>query len=176
MTTISSQSIQLNISHALVELYVLDCTQLGGVIHRFTPNTEKTGGPVYWQGQMYIPIPIQSTGWEFKGDGSQSKPQLVVSNVTKALLQEIIDLGDIVGAKITRYRTFSNFLDNGEEPDAGEAYPPDTRYIEQKQSHDNETIVWSLCSVLDRQNLFIPARQVTKKDFPAIGAYRPTRY
>lgn len=180
--TIQSQSQQLAIPGGLVELYILDLTQLGGTVKYFTPTTGSTGGFVYWQGQAYTPLPIATNGWEYSSDGSQKKPQLSVSNVSKALLREIIELGDMVGGKLTRYRTFSNFLDNGAQADPTQFFPPDEFIIEQKVAHNNEQITWQLCSIIDRMGVKIPRRQVTKSGdsryctFPAVGAYRPSKY
>lgn len=176
--TIASQSQNLSITGGLIELYILDCSNIGGDIHYFTPNTAKNGGPVTWQGTPYFSLPISTSGWEYSGDGSQKKPQLMISNVTKTLMQAVIDLGDIVGAKLTRYQTFTNFLDGEPTADPTQFYPPDEFLIEQKLSHDRKQIVWQMCSVIDRWGIKLPRRQVTKDgdsrfcSFPAVGAFR----
>lgn len=179
MTTISEQSQQLSIPASLVELFILDCTDIGGEVYYFTPNVGTgTNGTIKWQGHDYIPLPITTGGWEYSGDGSQKKPQLTVSNVNRVLLQAVITLGDIVGAKLTRYRTFSNFLDGAENADPNQHFPPDQFVVEQKMSHDNENITWQLCSIIDRAGIKLPRRQITKQgdsrycSFPAVGAFR----
>lgn len=181
--TIESQSQLLGVPGALIELYTLDCTDIGGDVYYFTPHTAPVeGGQVVWQGNTYMPMPIVSSGWEYNGDGSQKKPSLSVSNVTRVLLQAVIELGDIVGAKVTRYRTFSNFLDGAANADPTQHFPIDRFVVEQKTSHDRDVITWQLCSIIDRMGIRLPRRQVTKDgdsrycSFPAVGSYRPSRY
>lgn len=182
MTSLVSQTQLLSIPAGLVELYVLDCTNIGGAIHRFTPIATTSTAPIYWQGQMFIPLPISTTGWEYNSDGSQKKPQLLVSNVTRALLQEVINLGDIVGARLIRIRTFSNFLDGAADADPTQSYPPDEFIVDQKLTQDASQIVWQMTSVIDRMGVKLPRRQVTKDGdkrycaFPAVGAFRPSKY
>ncbi len=185
MPTLISQSQQLSIDGGLVELYVLDCTNIGGTVYRFTPYAAaQAGAPIYWQGQAYYTLPIQASGFEVKGDGSQSKPQLIVSSEHPRMRQVLLDLGDIVGATLTRQETWSNFLDGAEDADPNQCYAPVDYFVEQKISHDNVQFVWSLCTPIDRsESIKLPRQQVTKTGdsrwgggFPAVGSYRPIRY
>lgn len=185
MPTLEQQQQQLagDVSNGYVELFILDCTPIGGTIYRFSPHTAtSTGGNITWQGQEYIALPIFTDGFEYKGDGSQSKPRLSVSNVNKTLLQTVISLGDIVGAVLTRYKTFANFLDGAVNADPDAYFPPDKFVIEQKLSHDNVAITWQLSSVVDRMGILLPRRQITKDGdsrfgggFPGVGLFRSVR-
>lgn len=173
MTTINQTIQQLDVSSGFVELFILDCTQIGGSIYRFTPNVNADGSNVVWRGDTYALLPIQTTGWQFSGTGQQYKPQLSVSNVNKILLNSVISLGDIVGATLTRIRTFAQFLDNGATPDPSAILPPDVFLVDQKTAHDSTLISWQLSSILDRFGMSLPRRQVLKDyGFPGAGIYQ----
>jgi lambda family phage minor tail protein L len=173
MTTPSAELTNLNQPSGFVELYQLDCTALGGTVYNFTNNTSPSGGALYFGGIAYTAIPIQTTGWDFTSTGTTPKPTLTVSNVNKTLLSVVISLGDLVGAKVTRYRTYEKFLDSGSSPDATKFVGPDVFTVEQKTGHNHTAITWQLTSVLDRLGMKLPRRQVLKdKGFPGVGRNR----
>ena len=101
---------QLQVDSPLIELYVLDCTGIGGSVYRFTPHFAEAGS-ISFAGNVYTSLPIKSEGWEVSANGSQPRPTLTVSNVSQTLLNAVITLGDIVGAKLTRIRTLAKYLD-----------------------------------------------------------------
>jgi lambda family phage minor tail protein L len=78
-------------------------------IHGGTNGIE---GSVYWQGEEYAPFPIQSSGFESKGDGSLPRPKLAVSNQDFFVSNLIRRYSNLVGAKVIRKRTFVKFLDD----------------------------------------------------------------
>lgn len=156
-----------------VEMFDLDCTEFGGLYYRFTPNAYASTY-VTWQGNVYTPIPIESSDWERIGPGSASpKPKLRISNIGKILLPAVISLGDLVGAKVTRWRTFSQFLDGQPSADPTCYFAPVTYFVEQKTQHDDEVIEWQLSSMLDREGLRLPREQVLRDvNFPGVSLYR----
>lgn len=163
----------LEITNGLVELYTLDCSQIGGSIYYFTPNCNSDGTGIMWQGTLYTPMPIASSGWDLSGSGSQAKPSISISNVNKVLLTAVVTLGDLVGATLTRVRTVGQFLDDGTDPNPNASFPPDVFIIDQKTNHTNEMITWQLSSILDRFMMQLPRRQVLKdRGFPGVSRYR----
>lgn len=183
MTQLASANMQKEIASRdidspIIELYVLDCTKVGGNVHYLTPNINSTGAAIVWQGLQYIPCPITSSGWEASSDGSQPQPTLTVSNVTKLLQTEVQSLGDIVGATLTRTRTLQKFLDNGSAPDSTAAMTVDSATVAQLLSWTNEAISWKLMTVLDRFGIKLPRRQILVNgdsrygSFPGAGLYR----
>ncbi len=111
MPTPSSDLNNLNQTSPFVELFTLDATALGGSVYRFTNHPSESGGPLSFGGQLYQPLPITSSGWDFTSTGTPPKPTLTVSNVNRTLLADVIGLGDLVGAKVTRIRTYAKYLD-----------------------------------------------------------------
>ena len=75
-------------------------------------GTNGINGSIYWQGVEYLPFPIQSSGFETKGDGSLPRPKLAISNQDFFVSNLIRRYNNLVGAKIVRKRTFVKFLDN----------------------------------------------------------------
>ncbi|MFN9476468.1 phage minor tail protein L [Acidovorax sp.] len=155
-----------------VEFYVLDLTRLGGGIHRFTPHAVAPAG-VTWRGETYIPMPISTSGWDISGTGALPRPMLKISNVHRLLLAEVIGLGDLVGGKLTRYRTFENYVDGNVNADPNAFLPPDKFLIEQLVEHTPTELTWQMTSVLDRFGMQLPRRQVLKDaGFPGVGRLR----
>ena len=57
---------------ALVDLYVLDLNSIGlGQVYYFYPGTDANNQPVTYQGNTYTPWPIEMTGFEKRGTGSE---------------------------------------------------------------------------------------------------------
>ena len=163
---------------AWVTLYKLDLTAFGGSIFRFCNQTNKDGGSIVFNNQVYIPMPIMVEGWASNSTGTSAKPTLTVSNLTKVLQAAIITQGDMVGARVERIRTFAKFLDDGETPNPAAFLGPDVVFIEQKIMHGRKQVQFQLCSVLDRMGMRIPRRQVLKDEsylgcaFPGVGRTR----
>jgi len=158
-----ANTLQQDTLPAYVELFELDATNIGGNLHRFT-----TGAPVTFGGHIYQTIQIDFGGLSQTSDGKQPRPQMSISNVNKLLLASVISLGDLVGAKLTRKRTFAPYLDDGETPDPT-AFIEDVFYVMQKTVQSPSIITFDLCGALELTELKIPGRQITKKNFPAVA-------
>ena len=162
---------QLTIDSPYVELFVLDCTKIGGTVYRFT-NTRPNNGPyVSFDGFEYLAVPIVVSGFETKQDGSQDRPTLQVSNVNQVLLAAVIQLGDIVGAKITRYRTLAKYLDDGETPNGAMTLPPDVYYVAKKTVHTASLLQFELCTSLEKMSIKLPRRQITRAGDSRFGSF-----
>jgi len=101
----------LNQTSGFIELYTLDLTQLGGGVYHYTNFVDPSGDPIKFNATTYVSLPIKCEGWDYVSTGQSPKPTLTVSNVSKAMLNAVVSLGDIVGAKVTRYRTYEKYLD-----------------------------------------------------------------
>lgn len=156
---------------ALIELFVIDCTGFGGTVYRFTPHFADSG-TITFAGNIYTSIPITSDGWEVTATGNQPRPTLTISNVNQTLLNAVITLGDIVGAKVTRIRTLRKHLADGSNPDGNAFLQPDIYTIEQKTAHNKNLISWQLSSVIDKFGTKIPKQQITRDRFPGVGRGR----
>ncbi len=154
-------------------------------ILRFHNNIKVFNSYIIWQGKTYYPAPIKASGFETTTKGSLPQPSLSITANSEngidqiALLKyEIRKIGDIVGAKVTRKRTFAKYLDTvnfgtsklarvgkesnmlpaGYEPDPYAYLPDDIYYIERKQTENKVNLVYQLSSVLDLEGTKLPKR------------------
>lgn len=132
-------------------------------------GTNGINGSVWWQGQEYSPFPIQSSGFESKGDGSLPRPKLMVSNQDFFMSNLIRRYDNLIGAKIVRKRTFVKFLDNknfsGSVHPYGSADPSagledQVFYILRKSSENRSIVEFELASPLELDNVTFPKRIV----------------
>ena len=162
---------------ALVDLYVLDGTNIGGSILNFHGYTQV--GTITWQGVQYEPWPLQAEGFEKTGD-QQPVPKLSVGNIDGSISSLCINFQDMVGAKLTVHRTLGKYLDAVNFPggnptaDPTQEIPPEIWYIERKASEDNEVVQFEFSSPLNFQGAQLPGRQIIANVCPwvAIGGYR----
>jgi len=155
---------------------------------RFHNNIKVFNSAITWQGKLYLPAPIQATGFENSSRGTLPTPILSISSQSEtgtdqlALLRyAILKLGDIIGAKVTRRRTFAKYLDwnnfkaypkkgeseprftelpEGYEPDPNAELPKDVYFIERKTAENKNTIQYQLSSILDLEGIKIPRRTI----------------
>ena len=135
-------------------------------------GTNGIDGSIYWQGEEYAPFPIQSSGFESKGDGTLPRPKLMVSNQDFFVSNLIRRYNNLVGAKIVRKRTFLKFLDNRNFSDGknpyGSADPAsgleDQVFFILRRSSENRAIVeFELGSPLELENVNFPRRIVMSR-------------
>ena len=97
---------------ALIELYVLDATNLpGGGLTYFHAGTNKLQQPVVWQGNTYEPMPIEASGFDVTTQGAAPRPKVRIANVNGLLSASVKAFDDFVGCKISRKRTYAKYLD-----------------------------------------------------------------
>jgi lambda family phage minor tail protein L len=132
---------------------------------------------IYWNGNPYVPLPIEASGFEYKGDGGLPRPTIRVanlnSNITQLLLgvNEFTPGNDLNGARVTRIRTLSRFLDgsnweNGVNPygnpstDDAAQMPKEVYYIDRKVAETRDFVEFEMVSSLDLANARAPRRLV----------------
>lgn len=150
---------QLN-QDTLVELFTIDATNLGGGIHRFTTTPTET--PLVWGGNSYPFYPVETSGWEWNGRGALPTPTLTVSRVNNVFHALTVTYNDLLGAVVTRHRTFRRYLDDGSSPDTSMYLPFDVYRIERKTQATKLAISWELSAYLDQEGQNIPRRQVLR--------------
>lgn len=131
---------------AIIELFVLDATSVGGGVHRFHAGTNGLRQPLYWQGQQYEPFPIQAEGFSRNSQGSSPRPTLTVSNVLGLVGVLAIENKGLRGAKVTRKRTLRKYLDS-------ENFQIRRNWLTYTQDFDSATWVKAASSVSANQTL-----------------------
>ena len=165
MTFPTSEIQKLNPS-ALVELFILDATALGGDVHYFHAGTNQLGNDVVWQGVTYVRYPVEADGFEMRATGTAPRPNLRASNMGGILGAEVRAFDDLLGAKVTRKRTFARYLDAVNFPGGNPTADPNVSlndevyYVDRKSAEDPAGIEWELSGALDLVGVKLPRRQI----------------
>ena len=143
-------------------------------------------GIINWKNKQFFPMPVFADGFEMNSAGTLPTPRLFIANSSpdtstnsfyKYIRMQVESLGDIVGAKFTRIRTFlkylrgSNFSGNvnpfTDDPSILEIeLPKDIYYIDRKSQEDNLILEYSLGSILDVEGISLPGRTIFASKCP----------
>ncbi len=161
----------------------------GDKIFRFHNNVKLYNNNIIWQTKTYLAAPIQTEGFEYSAKGSLPTPKIAIS-VNESTVASLVNLkillrnlNELVGAKVTRRRTYAMFLDadnwvlNGGPPNATYApdpnseFSPDIYYISRKSADNKSYLEFELTSIIDLDGLKLPGRLVLADRCMAV-AYR----
>lgn len=145
----------------IVELFEFDASSLGGGVYRFYSGATEDASLV-WQGNAYVPIAIAGEGWEHNSKGTLPTPTIKISNAELLMSSIIRNIGDPLGAKITRWRTYEKFLDAGSEPDSTKHFIKEIFLVERKVSETEELVEFELSAAIDQDGRQLPGRQVVR--------------
>ena len=142
-------------------------------------NGSNFGGPITWQGQQYLPAPIEIEGIENDSKGGINRPTIKISNYYDgndryftALLDEY---DDFKNAKFVRKRTFLRFLDNVNfesqqnpfgKQDFSAQISEETFIVSQKISETKMFVEFELTSPLDTETTKNTSRRIMAKRCP----------
>lgn len=152
---------------AIITLYTLDLTVIGGTdVLRFTADgPNELGGDIVWAGQPYVKFPIEADGFERTGQGALPRPRLRVANVTGLVGALAIGMGDLLGAKLTRERTFVRYLDaanfagGNPQADPNQYLDREIWFVDRKSSENPIFVEWELAAAFDVAGVLLPRRQ-----------------
>lgn len=147
----------------LLEFFTVDNTEAGGGILRFHKHLD---GTITWQGEDFAPWPIDAEGFELTSN-QQPAPTITVANIDGSISLLCMLFEDMVGATVTRSRTFKQYLDavnfpGGVNPtaDPTQEFPPEIWKIERKVEETQEAVKFELASPLDFGKVNLPRRQI----------------
>ena len=132
---------------------------------------------IKYGGTPYIPLPVEASGFEFSGDGTLPRPSIRFANLQSQMtalllgINQITPGNDLSGARVTRIRTLSRFLDSDNwengvnpygNPDSGAnaQLPKEVYYIDRKVSENRDFVEFELVSSFDMANTKAPRRLV----------------
>jgi lambda family phage minor tail protein L len=173
-TTDIAKEIQSFSPSALIELFVLDYTnlQFPGVLY-FHAGTNEAQNNIVWDGQSYIALPIEAEGFDLSTKGTLPRPKIRIANINGMFSAEVSQNSDLVGCKIIRKRTFARYLDavnfnSGVNPtaDPNQHFPDEMWFVDQKVSENKFVIEWELSSAFDLNGVMLPTRQVIQNSCP----------
>ncbi len=134
----------------------------------------KTTGAVKWRNAAgtgwvdYTPIPIEAEGFQATAQGTLPRPRLRISNIPSLgslvgpLFSTLQQYQDLIGAKVTRYRTLGKYLYGGAAADYHAHWPPDTYVICQKTAQNPLYVEWELAPYFDAHGIRLPKRLILR--------------
>jgi len=150
---------------ALISLFELDTTSLGGDKTYFHPGVNTLGNNIVWQGITYAKFPIEVSGFEKSGSGTLPRPTIKVANITGMVSSLAKTYQDLIGAKVTRRRTFAKYLDAVNFPggnptaDPNVAFPDEVWNIDRKSAEGPIFVEFELAAAFDVAGIQLPRRQ-----------------
>lgn len=173
--TITSEIQKLEPS-AVIELFVLDATTLGGDVYRFHAGTNQLNTDIIWQGETYARFPVKVSGFEINGQGSLPRPKMQVANTLSVITALLLELEDLIGSVVYRKRTLRKYLDAANftggnptaDPDA--AFVDDKYFIDRKSTENRDIVEFELAASLDLAGVALPRRQIIQN--LCVWAYR----
>ena len=156
--------------NAIIELFQLhlDATLHGSSTIYYFHNGVNAAvtGNITWNGQAYVRLSIEATGFDYSSTGSLPRPSLTVSNIgssiTSLLLQvNLITAGnDLGGAKVVRIRTLKKYLDGEAGADPHAKFPDEIWYVDRKANENRVGVEFELASKFDLVGVMLPRRQI----------------
>ena len=145
----------------------------------FPPEIPFHGGTIFkgniiWQSQKYIPLAVETEGFEMLGDRRLPRPHLRVANNNRLITYLLQNNKDLVNAKVIRKKAFVKNLDDinfdGGNP-WGQANPTaeliDEVWVIGRKTHESKIMVeFELNSPLDLESFSINSRSVVSKHCP----------
>ena len=158
--TIREDEQRLNLT-AIVDLYEIDATGIGGNVHRFVPGPWN-GDPVRYEGVEYTPTPVELEGVRFGGSLS-GRPTLRLSRLDAVVAgAALVGTEHWRGATVSRLRTLTRYLDGEPDADPNRHWPKEIWLIEKLLRADKATVAWQLASPLDIGGRQLPGRQIVR--------------
>ena len=153
---------------AVVELFELDATVVGGTVLYFHNGANQVGGAVVWQGLTYQRYPIEVTGFAVSANGPIARPTMRIANVLGLVGVLIRQYQGLKGAKLTRRRTLAKYLDAVNFPggvnasaDPTSSYTNDVYHLDRQARRDKFMVEYELASPMDVSGVQLPRRQIT---------------
>jgi len=163
-----STDVQKLAAGSVIDLFEVDATAIGGSLLRWVNDANKLQSDVVWQTNVYSRFPVEAKGFSRSGRGTQPRPTIKVSNVGGIVGAIVRDNEDLVGAKVTRRRTFVKYLDaanfsgGNAQADPNVSFVDEIYYVDRKASENGIFIEFELASAMDLTNVKLPKRQVTQ--------------
>lgn len=125
------------------------------------------------EANTYIALPLVMDGIQQQSDGASARPTITIANVTDIFNSALDDVEnfkveDLVGQRVTRRRTFANYIVGG--ADAANPYelPVQTYVVERIADRNSTSITLELSVPFDLTNVQLPGRVVIGKYCPWI--------
>jgi len=128
--------------------------------------TQTSGISVRFAGDVYVPIPMQTGGFEIRNEGVPPNPTITVANIGLEMTGLINSYKDMLGAKVFRRRVLAKHLDDGTNPDPSARWPDEVWLIQQKSSENKLAVSFSLSTPFDLDGVSLPRRRALRYACP----------
>ncbi len=159
--------------NTIVTLFELDLTPVGvDQQFYFHAGTNELNQNITWQSQEYTAFPIEAKGFEITASGPIPTPSLTVANIGNTIGAIEQTYGPIIGAMVTRKRTFLKYLDavnfsgGNANADPTVEFENDIYFINRKVSENRIFIEYELSSSWDVYGVKLPRRLVMQDTCP----------
>jgi lambda family phage minor tail protein L len=156
--------------NAIIELFQLhlDATLHGSSDIYYFHNGVNAAvtGNVVWNGQSYVRLALEATGFDYSSSGSLPRPKLAVSNIGSSITAILLSVNlvttgnDLGGAKVVRIRTLKKYLDGEAGADPHAKFPDEIWYVDRKSNENRAVVEFELASKFDLVGVMLPRRQV----------------
>lgn len=163
MATISEQ-IQKFDAGNLIELFQLSLLPLGIFqTYYFTSSSDgENSTAINFDGNLYTPIDIDASGFEWNSVSAFPTPTLRVSNVFDAFSRYNVLYNDLLGAEVIRIVTLVQFTDSPTGYETNEVLSYDRYKIDRKVNQNKVLVEYELASHLDHENVQLPKRSFNR--------------
>jgi len=156
--------------NAIIELFQLhlDATLHGtsDIYYFHNGVNAAVTGNITWNGQAYVRLPIEATGFDYSSTGSLPRPKLVISNIDSSITAILLSINlitpgnDLGGAKVVRVRTLKKYLDGEAGADPHAKFPDEVWYVDRKANENRAAVEFELASKFDLAGVMLPQRQI----------------
>ncbi len=151
-----------------VDLFEVDASSYNLGILRYAPHANELGGDIVWNGETFVRFPVTIEGFEKTSSGTLPRPTMTLANVGGLIGQLLRLYNNLLGCKVTRYRTLVKYLDavnfvngnNSADPNA--RMPDEVYYIDRLASCTPEIVQVELALSWDIRGIQLPFRQVIR--------------
>jgi lambda family phage minor tail protein L len=113
--------------------------------------------PIIWQGTEYLPLPVETEGFEVNANGRIARPKIKISNKDYIITDLLKGFEDLQFSRLVRKRTFVKYLDNANfadgnpwgQSDSSAELSNDTFVLSQKTAENKLYVEFELTSQLD---------------------------
>ena len=120
---------------AVIHLFTLDASNVGGAVHRFCTEREADGTPVTFGGNQFPQISVRTEGFEWNSDGTLPRPKMSASALNATFYSLIVLTNGAQGALLLRERTLAKFLDGHEYGGRGIKFSTDLYIVDADEKH-----------------------------------------
>lgn len=129
------------------------------------------GGGITWQGINYLPVPVETEGFEINANGQMPRPKIRISNKDYFITDMLVRNSDFQYSKVIRKRTFIKYLDDinfdGGNPwgeaDSSAEISNESYIISQKTAENKNYVEFELTSPLDLENFELNNRLILSR-------------